>query len=190
MIQQMSITIIFLLLLLSCNNSKKNNSLATSENNYQLKVLNNKDSFPKSNNVKKDSTVLNKGNQASEQRHAIEEIKIKEKRMPQARYEMLPNYDILNGKPMIQQVDIPIEVLRNNSDTLSSLAVARYKTYDNYFPVSIADDFEKGISTEYIEYPKKLIFRFQVFEDEFSSKPYLTEDIIIRRNNKGKPYAE
>lgn len=91
---------------------------------------------------------------------------------------------------MTQQEDIPKEILENKPDTLSKLALARYKTYDHFFPKSIADNFEEGISTEHIHYPKKLIFRFMVFDNEFSETPYLVKEVIVRRTPNGELYTE
>ena len=116
--------------------------------------------------------------------------KPKEAQLSYQRYSELPSDNNWNGKPMTQQIELPQKILQENPDTLSRLAVAQYKTYDAYFPKSIADNFEEGISHEFVEYPKKLIFSFQVFEDGFSGTPYHTKNVVIRRNEKGEPYAE
>ena len=127
-------------------------------------------------------------NQSQEQRYE----KNKEEEIPisLARYSQFPGDDAWNGKPMIQQLEMNPMIIKYYPDTLSRLAVDRYKSYDQFFPISIADNFEDGISTEHIEYPKKLTFQFQVFEDEHQEEPYLIKEIVIRRNENGEPYAE
>lgn len=106
------------------------------------------------------------------------------------RYIEFPGDANFNGKPMTQQEDISKKILEKFPDTLSNLAIERYKTYDYFFPKAIADNFEDGISTEMVMYPKKLIFRFQLFENGSASTPYVTKDITIMRNENGELYAE
>lgn len=95
-----------------------------------------------------------------------------------------------NGKPLVQQVELCSTVLNYNPDTLSNLALMRYKTYDSYFPIAISDNFEEGISTEIIMYPEKLIFQFHVFENEYAAEPYLIKNISVMRNANGDAYVE
>lgn len=106
------------------------------------------------------------------------------------RFIEFPGDNNFNGSPMIQQFDMPEIVYLLNPDTLSKIAIARYKTYDHFFPKSISDNFEEGVSNEHIHYPKKLIFRFQVFEGEFAEKPYLIKDVVVRRQQNGELYTE
>lgn len=108
-----------------------------------------------------------------------------EKQIPVlTRYTEFPGNKNFNGKPMTNQVEIPNEVLQFNEDTLSQIAITSYKSYTGFFPVSIADDFENSISTEIILYPE-LIFRFEVFEDQFASKPYLIKEIVVLKDSNG-----
>jgi hypothetical protein len=106
------------------------------------------------------------------------------------RYIEFPGDANWNGKPMIQQLEMSQNILKEFPDTLSRLAILNYNNYDRFFPKAIADNFEVGTSHEYVIYPKILIVRFQVFNDEFSDAPYLTKDITIKRNENGEPYAE
>lgn len=101
-----------------------------------------------------------------------------------------PSDNNFNGKPMTQQEDIPKEMLKEYPDTLSKLAIARYKTYAHFFPKSIADNFEEGISTEHTHYPEKLIFRFELFETKYSWMPYIVKVVVVRRNPNGELYTE
>ena len=92
----------------------------------------------------------------------------------------------LNGAPITIQIDLSQNILNDFPDTLSKLAINQYNSYQNHFPRAIADNFEEGTSREIIYYPKKLIFRFELFENEYYGKPYLTKDITVRRNNNGE----
>ena len=109
---------------------------------------------------------------------------------PPTRYIEFPGDANFNGKPMTQQEDISSEVLEKVPDTLSNLAMERYRTYDHFFPKAIADNFEEGISREIIIYPKKLVFRFQLFENSAAMSPYRIEEITVRRNGDGTLYTE
>lgn len=106
------------------------------------------------------------------------------------RYIEFPGDANFNGKAMVQQEEIPRKVFEKFPDTLSCLAIERYKTYDYYFPKSIADNFEDGISVERVVYPNNLIFRFQLFEDESSLTPYITKEITVTRKQNGELYTE
>lgn len=117
-------------------------------------------------------------------------IHIDEAPIEYTRFVQFPSDANWNGKPMVQQVELCSRILNNNPDTLSNLALMRYKTYDSYFPIAISDNFEEGISTEIIMYPEKLIFQFQVFENEFAAKPYLIKSICVMRNDNGEVYVE
>lgn len=179
---QLIILLFTLLILVSCNTNRDKHSCNKMQN--EVIVFEDKDSIPSNNTSLVTDTFKNINNDQVYYKSEDESP------MPQSRYEILPNKEVWNGKPMVQQIEIPKEALVMKPDSLSKLAIERYKTYDKYFPVSISDNFEKGISTEHIIYPEKLIFRFHVFEDEFSKTPYLKKDITVRRNDKGKPYTE
>lgn len=124
------------------------------------------------------------GKTQTKNKHLIKEL------ISYDRYSEFPSDDTWNGKPLVQQTEIPLKVIESYPDTLSARAVALYNSFVKFFPVSIADNFEEGISTEIISYPAKLIFCFQVFQDKYAATPYLTKKIIIRRNEKGETYAE
>lgn len=139
----------------------------------------------------KDSVTSSKDDETSYiTNNKIKSSNQEEMNIPQSRFEMLPGYDHFNGEPMVQQIEIPKETFKEFPDTLSKIAVARYKTYDEYFPRAISDNFEEGISHEHVVYPKKLIFRFMLYEDEFAKENYLIKDIIVLRDKSGNPYAE
>ncbi|MBN2892316.1 MAG: hypothetical protein JXL97_10635 [Bacteroidales bacterium] len=94
-----------------------------------------------------------------------------------------PGDNNFNGKPLIHQLDIKLEDLENNPDTLNNLAKNWYWNFKDSYPISISDNFEDGISKEIIDYPKKLIFEFQLFEDEYSAKPYEIIFVTLRNEN-------
>lgn len=100
------------------------------------------------------------------------------------------NDENLNGKPITQQIEISKNTLENFPDTLVYLAFSRYNAYEHLFPKSIKDDFVNGISREQITYPETLIFRFELFENEFGMTPYLTKDIVVKRAKNGELYTE
>ncbi|MBK7888596.1 MAG: hypothetical protein IPJ86_15335 [Bacteroidetes bacterium] len=105
------------------------------------------------------------------------------------RYAEAPTNVNFNGKPMTQQLDLASKILQLYPDTLIHLAKASYSGYDHLFPVSIMDNFEKGISKQKIHYPK-LTFEFQLFENEYKLKPYLIKLISIKKEGDGTLTAE
>jgi hypothetical protein len=109
---------------------------------------------------------------------------------PPIRYSEFPGDQNFNGAPLTQQETISKENLEKFPDTLNRLALERYKSYDPYYPKSIADNFEKGISIERIHYPAKLIFRFMVFENEWTETPYMVKEVTVRRTPDGTMYTE
>jgi hypothetical protein len=124
---------------------------------------------------------------------AVTNTKTKNRSLPEpiaTRYIEFPSDANFNGKPMTQQEEISKKVFEEFPDTLSNLAIERYKTYGYFFPKAIADNFEDGVSREIIVYPKKLIFRFHLFENGSASTPYITKDITVRRNKDGFLYTE
>ncbi|MCF8464290.1 MAG: hypothetical protein K9G41_05595 [Flavobacteriales bacterium] len=106
------------------------------------------------------------------------------------RYLEFPGDAHWNGKSVVQQIDLEQRLLEAFPDTLKNLALHRYSEYKEFYPVSIADDFENHISTEHIHYPSKLIFRFQMFENEYHAKPYSFQDIVVKRTPEGEFYVE
>jgi hypothetical protein len=105
------------------------------------------------------------------------------------RYLEFPSDNNFNGKPMTQQLEIKQSVLKTSPDTLKQIAMERYSSYSSFFPVSISDNFEEGISTEHIHYTK-LTFRFLIFENEYSLKPYVEEFVTIKRESNGELVVE
>lgn len=89
-----------------------------------------------------------------------------------------------NGKPLIRQLNLALPVLQIFPDTLMHLAKDYYAGYVHLFPVSVQDDFERGVSTERIHYPK-LIIEFQLFGSEYESKPYLVKLISVKKESDG-----
>ncbi len=104
---------------------------------------------------------------------------------PYTRYVSFPGDDHFNGKELVCQFDIPKKVIEEYPDTVRAIAIEMYKMSEQSFPVSIADDFERGISTEHIMY---LPFRYaiELFENEFASKPYATRRYTVKRENDGQ----
>lgn len=188
MIRSSSFIIAFLVFVTSCNNSNIEQYAITSKKVDSTKMMVNNDSLLQSDVEfeihKSDShfTIIETIDQTQE--------KEKDERKNPTRYIEFPGDAHFNGKPMTQQENISNEILEEHPDTLSKLAIARYKTYDHFFPKSIADNFEDGISTEHIHYPEKLFFRFELFENESSRKPYIIRDIIVRHNPNGELYTE
>jgi len=101
-----------------------------------------------------------------------------------------PGDDKFNGKPIIHQMDLSADILKEFPDTLSKLAVDWYKSFDGYFPKAIADNFEEGVSQEIIVYPDRLTFEFQMFESKYDSVPYLIKKVTVKRNTTGEPFVE
>ncbi len=176
----------------SCNNSHNDQTIenrnatdsiiASQKKDTLIQTVKQKDTIKSDSQIK--TAKRNKKNQNKNQN------KNKEKSPPLLRYSDFPDDENFNGKPMTQQEDIPKNILEKYPDTLSKIAIARYKAFDIFFPKSIADNFEKGISTEHIYYPQKLIFRFELFENEVSLEPYIVKEIIVRRNPNGELYTE
>jgi hypothetical protein len=101
-----------------------------------------------------------------------------------------PGRSNFEGEPIRQELDIPIATFEKIPDTLNKLAIARYKSYEEFFPRLIADNFKAGKSTILIDYPAKLIFSFEVFEDIYAQKPYVKRDVTVRRSGNGELSAE
>jgi hypothetical protein len=92
-----------------------------------------------------------------------------------------------NGAPIVLQENLSKAIFKNNPDTIKNYLKRFYQGQERLFPRSIADNFEKGTSKEYISYPK-LNFRVELFENEYSKNPYkvlgysawkVNEEIIV-----------
>ncbi len=79
-----------------------------------------------------------------------------------------------NGEAVVIEMEIPASVLKAHPDTLKKEVRQNYANSERFFPRSIADDFQKGISTEQISYPH-LNYTVRVYENEFAAKPYTTQ---------------
>jgi hypothetical protein len=76
-----------------------------------------------------------------------------------------------NGVPIVLQENLSKSILKNNPDTIKNYLKRFYQGQEMLFPRSVADNFEKGTSKEFISYPK-LNFRVELFENEYSKNPY------------------
>jgi hypothetical protein len=92
-----------------------------------------------------------------------------------------------NGAPIVLQENLSKSILNNNPDTIKNYLKRFYQGQERLFPRSIADNFEKGTSKEFISYPK-LNFRVELFENEYAKNPYkvlgysawkVNEEIIV-----------
>lgn len=88
----------------------------------------------------------------------------------------------LNGEPILMQEEILPETLSANPDMVKELVKSHYQNNERNFPRSIADNFEKGTSTERIHYPR-LNYVVEVFKDRYATKPYKTLGYSARKEN-------
>lgn len=175
------ISILTLLLICACAPTPdKNNQTAFNETDTNIKKENNV--------VLPDTSLANREVNVDTVTRKITK-KNKTTTISYIRMEAVPRDNNFNGEPMVQQIELASKILQFYPDTLVTLAKERYAGYDRYFPVSVQDNFEEGISTERIHYPK-LIFEFQLFENEYASKPYLVKQISIRKEINGTLTAE
>lgn len=89
----------------------------------------------------------------------------------------------MNGEPILIQEDLKESVVKEHPDTIRHLLKSYYLNAERLFPRSIADNFEAGISTERISYPK-LNFVIEIFENEYAKKPYKTIRHSVRKENE------
>lgn len=89
----------------------------------------------------------------------------------------------LNGETILLQEELSEKILASNPDTIKNYLKGIYLGQERNFPRSIADNFEQGISTEHISYPK-LNYRVELFEDEYSKKPYKILGYSARKENE------
>ena len=88
----------------------------------------------------------------------------------------------LNGEPILMQEEILPQTLSENPDMIKELVKSHYLNQERNFPRSIADNFEKGASTERIHYPR-LNYIVEVFKDRYATKPYQTLGYSARKEN-------
>jgi len=101
------------------------------------------------------------------------------KTIPVERYVQYPGTAHFNGKALVHQLEMSQTMLKMHADSLHKIAKLEYCNFENYFPRSIADNFEEGISTEHIHYCD-ILFKFQVFEDEYSRNPHSEVYILTK----------
>lgn len=172
----------------NCNISNEVKTFDSSKRVDSIKTPRKKDTLLR---VDEKNDILERASQITSTESTNEPQNIRQDNGPSpTRYIEFPNDAHFNGSPMTQQEEMPKEILENHPDTLRKLAIARYKAYDQYYPKSIADNFEEGISTEHIHYPKKLIFRFELFDNESSWTPYIVKEVMVIRNPNGELFIE
>lgn len=128
------------------------------------------DSLPKQ--AKKNLTSKNLTKPNNEELYQIE------------RYIEFPGDMHMNGKPLVYQLNMKQSTLLKHPDTLQTIAISNYESFKNFYPRSIACDFENGTSTEFTDYPKTLTFKFQLFENNKALSPYEIKLLtVIRTEN-------
>lgn len=88
----------------------------------------------------------------------------------------------LNGEPILMQEELLPETLSANPDRIKELIKSHYQNNERNFPRSIADNFEKGTSTERIHYPR-LNYVVEVYKDQYATKPYKTLGYSASKEN-------
>jgi hypothetical protein len=111
-------------------------------------------------------------------------------KVPQIRFAETLGDRHLNGEAILMQEEFSPDFIKQNPDTLNQIAMFYYMVFKNSFPVSIADNFDEGYSTEHIHYPKRLFFKFEVFKNEFALEPWLIKEIVVCRTENGDLYTE
>ena len=99
---------------------------------------------------------------------------------PRSFVQFAPQDRHMNGEPLWQPVEMDPDVLAAHPDTLTGLATAYYRMAIPSFPVSIADDFERGVSTEHIDHPDHLTFRFELFATAWAEESYAEHLVTVR----------
>lgn len=105
------------------------------------------------------------------------------KRQPQIRESEGVSDSKLNGEPILLQEELSAKILAGNPDTIKNYLKNLYIGQERNFPRSIADNFENGISTEHFSYPR-LNYRVELFEDEYSKKPYKILGYSVRKEKE------
>ncbi len=88
----------------------------------------------------------------------------------------------LNGEPILMQEELLPATLSANPDMVKEFVKSHYQNNERNFPRSIADNFEKGTSTERIHYPR-LNYLVEVYKDRYATKPYKTFGYSVRKEN-------
>lgn len=171
----LSLSFGFSLLLVSCSNTNtklENESVPVSEINEPPKTKLNVDT----NKLQIENTDSSK--EAPQQKVARPPIK----REFQMRTSEGVTDNKLNGEPILIQMELTPKVLANNPDTMRNYVKALYLGQQQNFPRSIADNFEQGISTERISYPR-LNYAIEMYEDAYARKPYSILRYSVRSEN-------
>lgn len=185
--------LILLLIVLghSCGNNRVSSNLSASNQNarnnlkLQRKNLAHQNVEDNSARVSQLDTSL-VATAINEKPHNYKKQKVVVDQLGFTRYIQFPTDDNFNGKPMVHQLELEEKILNKSPDTLLKLAIETYQSFEQFFPKSIACNFEEGTSTESFWYPDKLIFRFEIFENEHAPKAYLTRDVTVTRNRNGE----
>ncbi|MEI8201851.1 MAG: hypothetical protein WCH34_02495 [Bacteroidota bacterium] len=172
--------ILLLIICFSCHQSPETKPLA---------IEGKKDSILISQKTPVNSDTLKGGKSIMLEKHSGKKNKSAKSKIRYERMGSYPTDDNFNGQPLLEQCDIPSNILKSVPDTLLKLAKAYYLNFERLFPRSIADNFETGVSTEHITYPK-LIFQFELFENEFAEKAYYVKSISIIKDINGKLVVE
>jgi len=88
-----------------------------------------------------------------------------------------------NGEKILLQEELTEKIFLVNPDTIKRFLKKQYLNQLRNFPRSIADNFEQGISTEHISYPK-LNYRVELFKDIYSQKPYKILEYSARKEGE------
>jgi hypothetical protein len=157
----------------SNNNSRKTNN------------SNNTDSISDSTNTitieeKSDSLTMNEKDISKAKTQPVNDI-IDEP----TRHVEFPTDNNFNGKKLTCQLDISKKQLDNNPDTVIEAMKEFYNLSERYFPISIADDFAHGISVKYINYPR-LTYSLELFETKHATKPWMTVEHSIKKEQNGE----
>ena len=170
-----NIFLLLFLFLFSCNteNGKKcDEFLEPNQSDNKTKVADTLNEL-----IQNKEIVIKNDTVAIASKMQLKSFQIKEEVVDLVRMFSFPGDNNFNGKPLVEQIEISKMVLTESPDTLISMVKDMYNSFERYFPKSIADDFEHGISTEYTDYPK-LIFSLEIFENSKSQKPYIIKQYV------------
>jgi len=163
--------------------------LIASCNNTDLKDVSTGHETEELNSVIKDTTAIDTGKlqiiipDSSKEKPHKEVLKAPMKRELIMRESEGVSDSKFNGEPILIQEELSKRILVSNPDTIKNYLKNLYLGQERNFPRSIADNFEKGISTEHISYPR-LNYRVELFEDEYSKKPYKILGYSVRKEKE------
>lgn len=169
------ISALFVLFMAACNNERMNH-----ENNEKpIKGTHSvvRESFVKSRSEKDSANSFSSESPKPESPISVNV------RIPQVRITEGINDSKLNGEPIHIQQDLQKTAITDHPDTITKILKSYYNNNERQFPRSIEDNFEAGISTERVSYPK-LNFVIELFENEYAKNPYKTIRHSVRKVNK------